>query len=323
MTDLSIETFMQYATLAGIPENVSRDVFNAWLDAGYTTEGVDPGDVLDLMTVSKTIPESYNNFIANFKEIKTKRPEITTVAEWMNARKQYKYYLQSFGLGDIATNEYADQFLNNGVSVNEAVDRLNTAYYAVINADSALKEQLKTYFPSVTNADLVKNILGVGKTTEELKKQIGMAGIQAEAATAGVTSVLGAQELYAQGVTREAARKGFQTIAQSGKAIEQAASRAGIDTQGLQTELEKEQLLGLASQRRKQAQTAEQNIFSGQSGTANISLGKTSAGAIQQIRGSQVRPNIKTTRLEILGTWVRFPTAPPRNRTDQPLCVYK
>lgn len=276
---MTIETFMQYAALTGIPENVARDVFNAATDAGYFAEGVSSGDILDLMTVSKTAPESYVNFIANFKEIKTKRPEITTIAEWMDARKQYKYYLQSFGLGDIATNEYADQFLNNGVSVNEAVDRLNTAYYAVVNADSALKEQLKTYFPNVSNADLVKNILGVGKTTEELKKQIGMAGIQAEAATAGVTSVLGAQELYSQGVTREKAREGFQTIAQSGKAIEQAATRAGIDTQNLQSELEKEQLLGLASQRRKQAQSAEQNIFSGQSGTANISLNKSSAGS--------------------------------------------
>lgn len=281
MEDMSIDTFMQYAMLAGVPENVARDVFNAALSANYIAEGVDPGDILDLMTVNKNAPESYTNFITNFKEIKTKRPEITTIAEWMSARSQYKYYLQSFGLGDIATNEYADQFLNNGVSVNEAVDRLNTAYYAVLNADSALKDQLKTYFPSVTNADLVKNILGVGKTTEELKKQIGMAGIQAEAATAGLTSTLNASELYAQGVTRESARKGFQTIAQSGKAIEQAASRAGLDTQGLQTELEKEQLLGLASQRRKQAQTAEQNIFSGQSGTAaNISLNKSSAGLI-------------------------------------------
>lgn len=274
---MTIETFMQYAALTGIPENIARDIFNA--SETYRAEGIGYGDILDLMTVSKDAPESYKNFITAFKEIKTKRPEITTIAEWMNARKEYKYYLQSFGLGDIATNEYADQFLNNGVSVREMVDRLDTAYYAVVNADSALKEQLKTYFPSVTNADLVKNILGVGKTTEELKRQIGMAGIQAEAATAGVTSVLGAQELYSQGVTREQARKGFQTIAQTGQAIEQAATRAGIDTQGLQTELEKEQLLGLASQRRKQAQTAEQNIFSGQSGTANISLNKSSAGA--------------------------------------------
>lgn len=274
---MTIETFMQYAALTGIPENIARDIFNA--SETYRAEGIGYGDILDLMTVSKDAPESYKNFITAFKEIKTKRPEITTIAEWMDARKQYKYYLQSFGLGDIATNEYADQFLNNGVSVNEAVDRLNAAYYAVVNADSALKEQLKTYFPNVSNADLVKNILGVGKTTEELKKQIGMAGIQAEAATAGITSVLGAQELYSQGVTREQARQGFQTLAQTGKAIEQAATRAGISTQDLQTELEKEQLLGLASQRRKQAQTAEQNIFSGQSGTANISLNKSSAGA--------------------------------------------
>lgn len=278
MESMSIETFIEYAALTGIPENIARDIFNA--SQVYRDEKVPVSDILDLMANSNTAPESYKNFITNFKEIKTKRPEITTVAEWMDARKQYKYYLQSFGLGDIATNEYADQFLNNGVSVNEAVDRLNTAYYAVINADSALKEQLKTYFPSVTNADLVKNILGVGKTTEELKKQIGMAGIQAEAATAGITSTLGASELYNQGVTREKAREGFQVIAQSGKAIEQAASRAGIGTEGLQTELEKEQLLGLASQRRKQAQAAEQNIFSGQSGTAsNVSLNKSSAGA--------------------------------------------
>jgi len=278
LEDLSIKTFMEYAALTGMPENVATDVFNA--SGTYIAEGIGYDDILNLLSVSKDAPESYKNFVINFNQIKTKRPEITTVTEWMNARKEYKYYLQQYGLGDIATNEYADQFLNNGVSVNEAADRLNTAYYAIVNADSALKEQLKTYFPSLSNADLVKNLLGVGKTTEELKKQIGMAGIQAEAETAGIKSTLGAQELYSQGVTREAARKGFQTIAQTGQAIEQAAGRAGIDTKGLQTELEKEQLLGLASQRRKQTQSAEQNIFSGQSGTANISLGKNVAGRI-------------------------------------------
>jgi hypothetical protein len=80
MEDMSIDTFMQYAMLAGVPENVARDVFNAALSSNYIAEGVDPGDILDLMTVNKNAPESYTNFITNFKEIKTKRPEITTIA---------------------------------------------------------------------------------------------------------------------------------------------------------------------------------------------------------------------------------------------------
>jgi hypothetical protein len=47
-----------------------------------------------------------------------------------------------------------------------------------------------------------------------------------------------------------------------------------------QTELEKEQFQGLASERRRRLAEQEQAAFMGRSGTANISLGRRKPGSI-------------------------------------------
>jgi len=190
----------------------------------------------------------------------------------------YRNLLKQYGLSELATNENADQFLLNDVSPQEAADRMQIAYNTVRNADEALKQQLKTYFPSISDKDLVANILGVGKTTQELQQQINVAGIKAEAATAGISSVIGAEELAKQGVTREAARAGFQKTAQEVTGLTAAGMRAGIDVNQLQKELEQENLLGMDSARRKRIQQAEANLFSGAAGVGTPSLGGGMAG---------------------------------------------
>lgn len=274
---ISFDYFYNYAKLAGFQdEAMMREVFNAATD--YFANDANPNDVLDLMTVDNKAPESYKNYMANFVKIKQGTTGITTIAEYNASKMAYRNLFARYGMADVATNENIDKFLLNDVSVQEAADRIDTAFYRVKNADEALKAQLATNFPGVTDTDLMKNILGVGKTVGELEKQISVAGIKAESATAGIQPTLSAEELYKQGVDRGVARKGYQELKQSLGTTTAAAQRAGISVQDLQTELEKENLLGLASQRRKKIQTAEQNLFAGQSGAASISLGKSSAG---------------------------------------------
>lgn len=275
----SYEVFAAYAALANITdEQMLREIYAA--ADPFFADQVSPGDILDLMAASNTAPESFKKYVADFNIIKQGNTGITTIAEWNQAKQLYRQLLQNVS-PDLATDEFANQFLKNNVSVREATDRINAAYNAVVNADSALKEQLKTYYPSLKTSDIVRTMLGVGKTVDELQKQIGVAGIRAEAATAGLESKIGAEELFAQGIDRGAARAGFQRVAEGMPALGAAAARAGQTTEGLQQSLEEELVAGktLASKRRKQLAAGEQASLAGRAGTTNISLGTSGAGA--------------------------------------------
>lgn len=280
MANTSYETFRDILiSLAGFDvedEGMLRDIWNA--SKGYLDDNVDIGLIPDVLAGSATAPQSYKNYIINFDKIKGNTTGITTIAELNQARRSYKQLLSYYGMNDIANNATADQFLIGNVSPQEAADRMQTAFNAVKFADSALKEQLKTFYPSLTDVDIAKTILGVGKTVGQLEQELRVAGIQAEAATAGLQTTLGVEELAKQGVTREQARTGFQNVAGSLAGAQAAAQRAGQDASTIQTELEKEQLLGLRSKRRAQLAAREQAMMAGQSGAGQTALSKTSIG---------------------------------------------
>ena len=257
-------------------ENLIRDIWNS--SEGYISEGVDLGLIPDVLAGSNTAPQSYKTYLANFDKIKGNTTGITTIAELNQARKSYKQLLSYYGMNDIANNSTADQFLVGNISPQEAADRMQTAFNAVKYADTALKEQLKTFYPSLTDTDIAKTILGVGKTVGQLEQELKVSGIKAESATAGLQSTLNATELANQGVTRAEARTGFQNVAGSLAGAQGAATRAGQDATTIQTELEKEQLLGMKSKRRAQLAAREQGLMAGQSGAGQTALSKNSIG---------------------------------------------
>jgi hypothetical protein len=92
--------------------------------------------------------------------------------------------------------------------------------------------------------------------------------------------MLGTQTLQEAGVTRAQARQGFQALAEyqrtAGAGIQQAQAMFGDDTKAedLQTELEKEALLGQTSKTRKRLESQARAQFGGQTGIATGSLGK-------------------------------------------------
>lgn len=258
-------------------EAMLMDIYNA--SKSFMNDGIGVDLIPDILAGAPNAPASYKQYMNNFNNIKNLGIGITTISELNVARNTYKDTLRRFGLNDLASNENVDQFLMNKVSAQEAADRISVAYDAINNADEALKSQLSTYFPSLSGTDLAKSLLGVGKSASELQKTIQVAGIKAEAATAGLNTSLNPEDLVAQGVTREAARQGFQKTVQELSPMTAAAQRAGISTSELQKELESENLLGLASQRRKRIAQAEANVFSGSSGTGTPSLNRAAAGS--------------------------------------------
>jgi hypothetical protein len=114
---------------------------------------------------------------------------------------------------------------------------------------------------------------------EELSKRQTAAAIGASAARSNIDLTRQrAEELASLGISEQAATVGFGQIAQNLEATQKLASFYKEDTTGLQTELEQEQFLGIASQKRKQLQQREQSKFTGQSGTSRGSLSRQTSG---------------------------------------------
>jgi hypothetical protein len=99
--------------------------------------------------------------------------------------------------------------------------------------------------------------------------------IKAAETETGVTSTLGASFLQSQGLDRNKARVGLSKVAEQKTGLEQASRMFGeTSTEGLQKELEQENLLGQTSKRTKRLASQARAQFGGQSGVTSGSLGR-------------------------------------------------
>jgi len=197
-----------------------------------------------------------------------------SINQYMALEDSYNKVLRSKpGFGDLATSENIKRFIAGDTSVQEISARIDNAYFAINNADTALKEQIREQFPSVDDASLAKAL--VTGQTDSIQQQIkiGAAGIAASAKLAGVRAESNLEDLARQGVTREAALKGFQQVARERTGIQQAARTFG--TQGpTQRELEAEALTGAESASAKRLRSQARAQFGGSSGIVTGSLGR-------------------------------------------------
>ena len=197
-----------------------------------------------------------------------------SISQYMALEDSYSKVLKSKpGFGDLATSDNIKRFIAGDASVQEVSSRIDNAYFAINNADEALKEQIRVQFPSVNDASLAKAL--VTGQTDSIQQQIkiGAAGIAASAKLAGIKAESNLEDLARQGVTRETALKGFQQVARERTGIQQAA-RAFGGKAPTQRELEAEALTGAESASAKRLRSQARAQFAGQSGIVTGSLGR-------------------------------------------------
>jgi hypothetical protein len=254
-----------------------REIFNA----GQTkmNDGVSAGAVPDILLDDPALVNYRSRFkgLLDLRErAKTQKVSyLPTIAEYATAERANTELLQRYGLNNLANQKTLDAIFAGDVSTTELEERVINGYNAIQNADSALKQQLSAEFPTLNNSDFLEAILSGPEGAKVLQQKVARAGIAAEAATAGLKSQLGAEELRKSGVTREQARSGFQAVAQQKAGIEQAGRIFGdVEVGTLQTELEKEALLGQTSKRTKALASQARAEFGGSSGITTGSLGR-------------------------------------------------
>jgi len=185
-------------------------------------------------------------------------------------QEAFAAYGVSSVLGSSRENQQAKlaTFIGADIAPTEVKKRIQMAVEEVNNRPEILKT-FQTYYPSVTDKDLVSYFLDPKETETRLTTKVQAAQIGSAAARQGlVTNVVSAEDLAALGVTEAAANTGYAKVA---SALPTAMKLGELEGAGYtQAEAEGAYLKGLASEQRKLAELAarEQNRFLGASGAS-------------------------------------------------------
>lgn len=211
-------------------------------------------------------------------------------ATYLDVENAYEETLRRYGLNNMvkadkaaATAQYAD-YMAKGIAPKEFAERIKTVSDGVIGMDKATKDQWKTWYPSLTDNDIISYFLNPQETLPVLEQKVAAAQIGAVAGAAGygITEARG-REFAAFGVDRAKALEGYQNVAEAvpaGTKLSGIYGEEGI-TYG-QTAAEDEFLKSDAQAKLKRNRLAskERAMFQGQSGVDAGSLVRGSFGTI-------------------------------------------
>lgn len=213
-------------------------------------------------------------------------------ATYIGLEDQYQSIMRNAGLpetywkrGDLGTQEGFTNFIANDVSALELEDRISTAQQRILYANPEVSIALKTFYPDISNGDLLAYALDPTKGLEQIKRRVTAAEIGSSAVQLGLTTnVTDAEYLARYGVTKAQAQQGYRTAAE----ILPTASKLGeiYAPQGLgaytQQTAEKEIFnvpgAAEAAAKRKKLIGLEQAEFAGKAGAAQGALARERAG---------------------------------------------
>jgi hypothetical protein len=229
-----------------------------------------------------------DRFAANKQRI-AKGLAALSPAEYIGLEDQYQNVMRNYGLPESyyskdTTGKQAgfEKFLAGDVSPVELEDRIATAQTRVLNSNPEVLASLKSFYPDITNADVLAYTLDPQNGLEKIKRKVTAAEIGGAALQAGLTSgVTRAEELAAAGISKAQAQQGFQSVAAVAPRGTQLAEIYGQQPYG-QVQAEQE-IFGLAgsTEARKQREKLtglERAAFSASSGMSQGALGRERAG---------------------------------------------
>jgi hypothetical protein len=218
-------------------------------------------------------------------------------AEYIGLEDQYQEILRNAGLPDsywkqsvdprtgITTQEGFTNFIANDVSAVELEDRVATAQQRLIYANPEVSIALKTFYPDITNGDLLAYALDPTKGLEQIKRRITAAEIGSSAVQMGLaTNVTDAEYLARYGVTKAQAQQGYRTAADILPTATKLSDIYSTQVESPYTQQTAEQEIfnvpgaAEAAAKRKKLTGLEQAQFSGRSGLTQGALARERAG---------------------------------------------
>jgi hypothetical protein len=273
--DLLLAQFTQYG-LQGLVEPLK----------GLIQDNISPSEFA--VRLRQTEPYK-KRFAANASRIANGLSALSE-GQYVALEDQYQNIMRNYGLpasyyakGDLGRQEGFEKFIAGDVSPAELEERVATAQNRVVNAPPLVKEALKQFYPDIKDADILAYTLDPTKGLQDIKRKVTAAEIGGAALGQGLgTTASRAEELARFGVTAEAARQGYQSVAEVAPRGSQLAAIYGESPYG-QAEAEQE-VFGLtgsaeAAKLRKKLSELERSAFSGQAGTTAGALSRDRAGS--------------------------------------------
>jgi hypothetical protein len=235
-------------------------------------------------------------FAANQKRIAAGLGALSP-AEYVALEDQYQNVMRNYGLpatyytkDPMGTQQGFEKFLAADVSATELEDRIMTAQNRVLKSNPQVAEALKSFYPDITNGDILAYALNPQQGLSDIKRKVtaaeigGAAMIPRDAMGNQIltTSQARAEQLAGYGVDKAQATQGFATIGAGLQRGSQLASIYGEDPY-TQTTAESEVFnVPGAQEARKQRQKItglEKATFGGQTGITQGTLARDRAGA--------------------------------------------
>lgn len=239
-------------------------------------EGVDAGSII---TEKLRQTDTYKQRFKGNTDRLAAGKSVLSEGEYLFQERQYTETMKAYQAGGLATRDNFASLIANDVSVKEVQDRFANAYTRVRNAvdsnDAPLVNELRKLYPGISDNEIANSLVLGSEGANYLKSKLDIADIKAAETETGVKSILGANFLGSQGIGRAEARIGLSKTAEQKTGYEQASRMFGeTSTEGLQQELEQENLLGQTSKRTKRLASQARAQFAGSSGITSGSLGK-------------------------------------------------
>lgn len=296
-TDVPVVPVVPPADVTDKPKEITdatRDAFAILTDlfASYGLESL-AGEISNYMTSGLTASEALvklktnptgayaKRFAGNFTRVKNGLNAISE-AEYIANERSYAQTLKAYGLGNMLSldreenyKKFAD-YISGDVSPEEFKDRIKTVVTRVQNADPSVKATLKSFYPEISDTDLVGYFLNPKENLPKLQEKVTASEIGAAATGMGLSTNVGtATDLARYGVNQAIAREGYSTIAGVLPTTEKLGgiyNEAGIKY--AQAEGEAEVFKGNqdAATKRKRLFSLERAAFSGSSGAGRSAL---------------------------------------------------
>jgi len=210
-------------------------------------------------------------------------------SEYVALEDQYQNIMRRYGMpnsyytrGDMGRQEGFERFIGADVSPVELEDRIQTAYDRVINANPEVSQSLRSFYPDITDGDILAYALDPDRALSQIKRKVTAAEIGAGAMQAGLTTGLArAEELQRYGVTKETAQQGFGTIAsglERGRQLSQIYQQPDYTQAVAETEVFALPDAEKARRQRRRLTQLETAEFGGTSGMTGGALSRERAG---------------------------------------------
>jgi len=268
-----------------------KDVFNSYglgslgtKIEGYMKDNKGPNETVLLLKQSDEYNKRFNGNVQRAKA----GLNVVSEAEYIALENSYSETLKAYGLTSMLSNDRVKNetlfasYIGADIAPTEFKNRIDLTIMRVQNADPTILKTLKTFYPSLEDADLVSYFLNPADSLPRLQQKVTAGEIGAAAVGQGLnTNEATAAGLAAYGVDRQAALQGYSNIAEMLPGAQKLSSIYNeADIKYGQAQAEAEVFKGNqdAASKRKRLASMERAAFSGSSGVSNASLGQSTQG---------------------------------------------